>query len=697
MSTRFDQRFGSRRRFLKQVSVAAVAALPVTGRFGFANSPSSSVDGSNGFNGSSAGAMFPNRAPLRPNAFYPLPLGSVRPRGWLLEQLKIQANGLSGHLDETWADVGSNSGWLGGTGESWERGPYFLDGLVPLAYLLQDERLKGKAQRFVDWTLSSQTPDGMLGPKSNNDWWPRMVMLKALMQYEEATGDPRVIPLLSRYFAYQLATLPDRPLRDWGKFRWQDNALAVIWVYNRTGDPKLIELARLLHAQGYDWQADFANFKYTQRITREAIKLDKGQGLADMALATHGVNNGQAIKAAPVWSVVSGKEEDRRGVQQMLAALDQYHGLPNGMFSCDEHFAGRNPSQGSELCTVVETMFSLEQSLAIVGDAALGDRLERIAFNALPGTFTDDMWAHQYNQQPNQVESGLLSKPWTTDGPESNLYGLEPNFGCCTANFNQGWPKFAASLWMASHDGGLVAAVYSPSEVNTRVGKTAVHLLEETEYPFRDTIRIMVNPVAPVKFPLRLRIPGWAKGATISLNGEAMPAPAAGEFAKIDRTWKAGDVVALKLPMTPRLTRGFNESVSVDRGPLVFSYPIGQDWVKLRDRGMTADWQVFPTTPWNYALAVRDDAMDRVKVEEGAVGAVPFSLKGSPVKLQVEARRLLTWEAVDGVAGPVPASPVTSKEPVETVTLVPYGAAKLRITAFPRLNADYSYTEGISD
>ena len=188
------------------------------------------------------------------------------------------------------------------------------------------------------------------------------------------------------------------------------------------------------------------------------IKLNEGQGLGDLALSTHGVNNGQALKAAPVWSLISNTELDRAGFQQMLAALDRYHGLPNGMFSCDEHLAGRNPSQGSELCTVVETLFSLEQSLAILGHATIGDRIETIAFNALPGTFTDDMWAHQYDQQPNQVEVSLHRKPWTTNGPESNLYGLEPNFGCCTANFHQGWPKFAASLWMFSNDDGLVAA-----------------------------------------------------------------------------------------------------------------------------------------------------------------------------------------------------------------------------------------------
>jgi hypothetical protein len=670
----------SRRHFLKLAGGVAVGCLPGSDRAALANLTSAGTK-------DPSPSVIKNKAPLAQNAFYMLPLGAVRPSGWLKKQMQIQANGLSGHLDETWADVGSNSGWLGGTGESWERGPYFLDGLVPLAYLLDDARLKAKAQKFLEWTLTHQASNGMIGPSSNDDWWPRMVMLKVLAQYQEATGDPRVIPVMSRYFAYQQSALPARPLRDWGKFRWQDNALMAIWLYNRTGDPKLLQLVRLLHAQGHDWQAQFSDFKFTQPVTPEMIKLVEGHGLGDLALSTHGVNNGQALKAAPVWSLVSNTELDRAGFEQMLGALDRYHGLPNGMFSCDEHLAGRNPSQGSELCTVVETLFSLEQSLAILGQATIGDRIEMIAFNALPGTFSDDMWAHQYDQEPNQVEVSLHRKPWTTNGPESNLYGLEPNFGCCTANFHQGWPKFAASLWMLSNDDGLVAAVYSPCEVRTMVRNTAVHILEETEYPFRESVRIRIEPAMALSFPLRLRIPTWASVPVILVNGLEVEAPHDSGFAKVERAWKPGDVVELRLPMFPRAVTGYNNSASIMRGPLVFSYPVAESWVKLRDRGMTADWQVFPSSQWSYALAVSGEDTQRVSVEELPVGDSAFALAETPLKLQVKARKLPSWLAVDGVADPVPQSPVHSSEPEETINLVPYGAAKLRITAFPQLES----------
>ncbi len=619
------------------------------------------------------------------------PSGSIRPQGWLLRQLHVQASGLSGHLDETWADVGPNSGWLGGSGESWERGPYFLDGLIPLAYLLDDAGLKAKAQKYINWTVEHQQPNGMIGPASNDDWWPRIVMLKVLTQYQELTGDPRVIPLMDRYFQYQLEALPTRPLRDWGKFRWQDELLSVLWLYNRTGSAYLIDLAKLLKQQGHDWQAQYADFQYRQRVTAEYIKLEEGGGLKDLALATHGVNNGQAVKAGPVWSMVSGQPQDRAAVLKMIAELDKYHGLPNGMFSCDEHLAGTDPSQGSELCTVVEYMFSLEQSLAITGDASLGDKLERLAFNALPGTFTDDMWAHQYNQEPNQVECSLHHKPWTTDGPESNLYGLEPNFGCCTANFHQGWPKFANSLFFLSgaHGGteedGLIAAVYAPCEVTTSIRDTPVHVVEETDYPFRGTVRFTIHPAVQLRFPMRFRIPAWAVGTTIAVNGHAEAEPAPGAFAVIDRVWHAGDRVELTFPMTPRVSHWFHDSVVAERGPLVFSYGIGESWVKLRDRGMTADWQVFPTTPWNYALRLNTAAGPQpITVHESAFGDSPFTREHAPVSLSVKARRVDAWRAEDGVADAIAQSPVATDAPEETITLIPYAAAKLRITAFPQ-------------
>ncbi|MGA8028383.1 MAG: beta-L-arabinofuranosidase domain-containing protein, partial [Bryobacteraceae bacterium] len=572
-----------------------------------------------------------NRAPLQANAFNPLPLGAIEPKGWLRHQLEIQAAGLTGHLDEFWSDVGPNSGWLGGTGESWERGPYYLDGLLPLAYELNDPKLIKKAQPWVEWTLNHQRPDGQIGPLSNDDWWPRMVMLKVLTQYQEATGDPRVIPLMQKYFAYELRELPNRPLRDWGKYRWQDNVYSVLWLYNRAGDKNLLELAKLLHRQGYDWEAQFADFKYTSKETREELGLGPGKPLSDAAMQTHGVNNAMALKAAPVWWLLSGSAQDRNELDRQLAMLDKYHGLPNGMFSGDEHLAGPDPSQGIELCAVVETMFSFEQAFAVLGDSRIADRLEKVAYNALPGTLSNDMWSHQYDQQPNQIACTRAHRGWSTNGPDSNLFGLEPNFGCCTANFHQGWPKLVSSLWMAAPNGGFVTVAYAPNRMHAKLNGVDIAIDEDTDYPFRGTVKFTVHVAQPSTFPLLFRVPAWAGRANVAVNGTASHVEASTAFQTVARTWKDGDRITLDFPRQARVSHWYHNSAVFERGPLVFSLPLEGKWSELKKYAeKSADWQITPAAAWNYAVELGDcDA----KAVDHAIGDIPFDVKNPPVSL----------------------------------------------------------------
>ena len=446
----------------------------------------------------------------------------MKPQGWLLKQETIQAKGLTGHLDEFWNDVGPNSGWLGGTGESWERGPYYLDGLLPLAYQLNDKRLIEKAKRWVEWTLASQQSNGQFGPRKER---------RLVAQDGDAQGTGAVCrgdwgsacgALHEQVFSLRAGGAAAPALDEIGE-SIAGRTTSIPSFGSTIGPAKRVccNLRDCCTIRDTTGKPSSPTSNSQSKETRDKLGLvDKGP-IPDIAMQTHGVNNAMALKAAPIWWLVSGQTKDRAALYEQLHALDTYHGLPNGMFSGDEHFAGPDPSQGIELCAVVESMFSYETAFAILGDARLADRLERVTYNALPATLSNDMWSHQYDQQPNQIACTRAHRQWSTNGDDSNLFGLEPNFGCCTANLHQGWPKFVSSLWMASKDGGLVVTAYAPSEVKTAVRGGEVILREETEYPFRNTVRLTVIADGARQFPLLLRLPGWAKSATITVNGEA--------------------------------------------------------------------------------------------------------------------------------------------------------------------------------
>jgi len=617
---------------------------------------------------------------LVPLALHPLPLGSIRPEGWLKNQLRIQADGLTGHLDEFWPDI-ADSGWLGGEGEGWERGPYWLDGMVPLAFLLADEKLKEKILRWMDTILSHQSEDGWLGPirdeKRNfrpNDPWPPTVFLKAATQYYEATEDPRVPAAMEKFFRRLDRLLDRQVLFDWNRMRWQDLALSIQWLLDRTGESWLLDLARRLRRQGFPWLRQTREFPFQKRT-------ETGR----WAYESHVVNHGMSIKHPGVCYRMSGDPADRDGARLMIETLDRHHGQASGIFTGDENLAGLNPSQGTELCAVAEYMFSLEVLLSILGDAMFGDRLEQIAFNALPATYKPDMWAHQYDQQANQVVCKVSEDHvYTTNGPHANIFGLEPNFGCCTANMHQGWPKFAAHLWMTSPEEGLAAVTYAPCSLETKLSGDSVAVRVETDYPFSDSVHITVKTERLASFPLSLRVPAWASGAEIRVGKDAPVRPEPGTFHRITRTWSGSTSVVLRFPMALRSERRFNNSIALHRGPLVYSLKLGEDWRLIGGEPPHGDWEVHPATPWNYGLAPDESDLEQsVQVETKPVGDCPFSPDGAPIQLQVEGRRIKGWGLERNAAAPPPASPVTTDAAPETLTLIPYGCTNLRVTEFP--------------
>lgn len=628
-----------------------------------------------------------NRAPLRAQPYQVLPLGCVRAEGWLKHQLELQRDGLTGHAEELYADIG-RSDWLTGEkkgGEyAWERGPYYTKGLLALAYVLDDPGLKAKARKWVEAVLKSQRPDGDFGPKNCN-WWANMIVLMYLRDEYEVSKDPRVAAFLDRYFRFQLKTLPQHPLRAdsmWAQARGGDNLDVVLWLYNVTGHKELLQLADLLIAQTGQWERYYAD------------------GSGQNAYPEHIVNVMQGLKTPPLMYLRSGAESHRDGYRNATRPdgwLMQKFGRVDAMLNGTEPLSDLSSTQGTELCAIVERILSCSIALRILGDASIGDQLETVAYNALPAALAPDIKGLRYYSLPNQPKCTDEALGFKNNGEEKHSIcpGPDSGFGCCRSNFHFGWPKFVQSMWMATADHGLVAAAYGPNRVTAKVGAEGrtVSIDQDTGYPFQPTVVLTVATEREVAFPLKVRIPAWCQAPRAAVCGEVLAPPVPGTFLEIRRTWKNGDTVKLDFPMTPRVSHWINRSAAISRGPLVYALRIPeQPWTGIASflDGRFHTYEIRPAGAWNYALLLKGS--DRIVCEadvSATIPAQPFRAADAPVRLTVKAFRTdrSGWGAFrqDFPARAVepPVSPLDTRGPIETVTLVPYGATQIRIALFP--------------
>ncbi len=638
-----------------------------------------------------------------------MPLGAIQPEGWLKHQLQIMRDGTTGHLDEVYAKIEKSNGWLGGTGDAWEETPYWLDGAVPLAWLLKDANLQKKVKKYIDWTIEHQRPSGYFGgitkyerekdttvtvknmKEAGDDWWPKMVMLKVMKQYYQATGDVRVIDFMKKYFQFQLAALKNAPLGQWTEWatsRGADNVMMAQWLYQITKDESLLDLAALIESQSFNWSEWFGN--------RDWVIWAATYQNGDRWMHRHGVNVGMAIKSPAINYQRTGDEKYLKALKTGFNDLMTLHGLPMGIFSADEDLHGNDPTQGTELCAIVESMYSLEEIASITGDAYYLDALERMTFNALPSQTTDDYNNKQYFQIANQVQisRGVFNFSLPFDREMNNVLGMRSGYTCCLANMHQGWTKFAQHLWYKNGKNGVAALAFSPNILRTTVGSanTEIEIAENTSYPFDDRIQFDLKMKTPVEFPFEIRIPAWCKEPSVKVNGKKVQVENGAQIIAINRKWSNLDQVVVHFPMEVTTSNWGRNSVAVERGPLVYALKIKERWEKGHEATEGDYFSVFPESEWNFGLT--QDAVknpnEKMRVTEIKPAGNDFvwNLKNSPIEISVPGKQIPGWKAVEGVAF----QPVTSREGVykgkvsdkiSQLTLVPIGCTKVRIVAFP--------------
>ena len=599
----------------------------------------------------------------------------IKPKGWLLKQLKIQAAGLSGNLDKIWPDV-RNSAWIGGDQEGWERVPYWLDGVIPLAYLLEDHDLEERVKKYVDAIIDRQQEDGWICPcsleeRKTYDIWAIFLIGKVLSQYCQYYDDERAEKALYRLMKNALEEwkADHISLFNWGKFRWYEGLIPLLYLYEKQPEDWMLELGKKLKEEG----ADYPSYKDTWI-----------RPLNRWTYHTHIVNIMMMFKYEALACELLG-EEYKNEAEELWQMLDQYNGTAVGLFTGDECLGGLKNNRGTELCAVVELMYTCEWMYAITGDGIWLDRLEKAAFNGLPATFTEDMWAHQYDQQANQI--ACINFPgksfFGTNGSESHLFGLEPNFGCCTANLSQGWPKLCQH-GIEQTEKGVVIAHLLPLETELSLAGTAVKISIDSMYPFRFYGDITVEVQENAGFELKLRVPAWSKGVLI--NGKKMRVNKG--HITLSKVWKEKETLHVEYLAAPQFVNRPEKMKAVEYGPLVFSLPIETEYrmLEYEKNGVErkfpyCDYELIPKSDWNYGFAG-----DALILEEKEMGDIPFSGSQPPLVMKAQMAKV-QWDFAEGYETVAAAYPVSNRaiSPIEEKQLIPYGCARLRMTEMPRV------------
>ncbi len=641
-----------------------------------------------------------NQPPLLPLHFIKLPIGAIQPEGWVKKYLQLQRDGLTGHLGEisAWLEKNNNAWYSGnGTGDhGWEEVPYWLKGYGDLGYVLHDTAIIAETGRWLNKAFQSQQPDGYFGPAiketehqdnkgSTPDLWPNMLMLWCMQSYYEYTGDKRVLSFMDKYFDWEMK-LPDEKFLKiyWENSRGGDNLYSVYWLYNITREKKLLDLAEKIHRNTANWMQK------------------------DNLPNWHNVNVAQCFREPATYYMQTKNDDHLKATYNDFYLIRNMYGqVPGGMFGADENARKgyTDPRQAVETCGMVEQMASDEILNSITGDPMWADNCEDVAFNTYPAAVMPDFKGLRYLTAPNMVvsDSKNHSPGIQNDGPFLMMNPFSSR--CCQHNHSQGWPYYAEHLFMASPDDGLAAILYSAATVTVKVanGKT-VTIKEETNYPFDEKIKFTVSAANPILFPLYLRIPSWCNGAKIYINGalqnhESKP----DTYTRIERIWKAKDVVEVELPMhiATRVWTENKNSVSINYGPLTYSLKIKEEYKKMDSKASAigdSKWQanvdetkwpafeIYPASAWNYGLLLNSDTASSFTIVKKGFPKdnFPFSQQAVPIEIKAKGKRLPSWKIDQyGLCDTLPQSPMAVATSTDDITLIPMGAARLRISSFP--------------
>ena len=546
---------------------------------------------------------------IKPQAAQWLPFGAVKPAGWMRAQMQRDLqDGFVGHLDELAPDLiqkddiygadrltravrAKNLGvvavetdwqvqflwWNSETQSNWR------DGWLRTALLLDEPACLARVRAYVNHILATQDADGYLGiyapdlrfnfNSENGELWAQASLFRALLGFYEATAEPRVLEAVRRAVAL---TMWAYPLGQSQPFTVQDDYAGVCHGLMFTD-----VLDRLYQLTGQETYLDYALWLYAEysqnKLSADDIRYTH---LADDAyrFQAHGVHTYEHLRSLLTAVYASGNPRLEQALQAYLEKLETCL-TPSVAPIGDENIGGRMAEAsetGYEYCSIHELLDSYTHLLQKTGQARWGDRIEWLLFNAGQGARHPQESAIAYLKTDNSFSmSGPLhpADPVDPKFPQTR-YKYSPVHQdvavCCVPNAGRIYPYYVKSMWLRTPQ-GLLAALYGACQLVTEIDGAAVSISEQTDYPFEHEITFSIDVSKPVTFEIALRVPAWATGFEIRVDGEWH---ADNEWVKIRKTWHAGEKIVLRFEAQVKTHQFRNDEFFLSYGALVYALPL---------------------------------------------------------------------------------------------------------------------------
>ncbi len=634
-----------------------------------------------------------------------LPLGAIKPQGWLLSQVQ--------NVSELQKKLAALPGLVkNGEWDGEEALPRYVRGLILLYSCLDDKNIFEKIKAYLSPILNSANEGGDFGPKNLRSDTPKIEAIKALLSYYELTNDKDVFAFLRKYFKNQFNTFS--LYHNWhnSRARLLEELPAIEAVYRETDAEWLQDLALNLRESSSDWIKLARNFPYPQPyhkyISQKALRhvdkvvtqyreIDNGSRRKrapkqefiekewkkkshQVAVQTDGVNLAKAVKYPAVYGRFVGDDYLKVYSLRLISSLEKHHGMPNGMFAADSRISGNLQERGVSTEAAVEMIESLVEVIRETRDFHAVDLLERIVYNTIGAAAFEDCSAIQDMQFVNQTIASEERELPNAD--MTNAYYLKKLTKGAVALL-QAYPLYLQTACMTK-DNELNFLTYTPCSMDLSIGGANLTISEKTSYPFRNTVVFKVEKAdGEPEVKINFRVP---KNTTMQLISGGQVVATSDKEISVKCILRVGSTFMLKMSIPLSVEENADKTVSLFKGNVLMSLKVHGDITA--NANDTRTLKVASRGKWNVApiLKKAPGGMALIEDEKTFVNDLkdkPLCYNESPFELQIKSKTVLNWDYDKQGFASVPKKSVFCEENLDKI-YIPYGCTLLHVAKFPK-------------